>query len=243
MGKKRGHAKVKGKVDDKGLDPEIEKEIFDSLDIGVIETIREDLSIVQVNMGKRHDMDHLESYFGEKRFKADVLLVQEPPLCWDGKGVLGIRGFNAFYWIKDEKVDKDKIVSDLVKVKGCRKTRGGKKTLKERMVAKCSSKLPAKIEVKKKRKNKKRKKSSDDNSSELLKDDGEVSELLLEVSVGKNKVRKSRKGSEKRKRKSVGGGKRRQGKWKVDEVKSGLNEGKANVMGNGDHVRTCVCQE
>ena len=32
-------------------------------------------------------------------------------------------------------MDKDKIVSDLVKVKGCRKKRGGKKTLKERMVA------------------------------------------------------------------------------------------------------------
>ena len=68
----------------------------------------------------------------------------------------------------------------------------------------------------------------------------EVSELLLEVSVGKKKVRKSRKESEKRKRKSVGGGKKKKGKWKVDEVKSGLNEGKANVMGNGDHVRTCV---
>ena len=78
MGKKKGHAKVSGKVNDNGLDPEIEKNILDSLDIGVIETIREDLSIAQVNMGKRHDMDHLDSYFGEKMLKADVLLVHEP---------------------------------------------------------------------------------------------------------------------------------------------------------------------
>ena len=91
-------------------------------------------------------------------------MVQEPPLCWDDKGVLGIRGFNAFYWIKHEKLDKSKVVSDLVKVKGCRKKKGGKKTLEARKVAKCSPKLSTKAVVKKKRKKKKKKKSSDGNT-------------------------------------------------------------------------------
>ena len=70
--------------------------------------------------------------------------------------------------------------------------------------------------------------------------DDEISRLLQEVSVGKKKVRKSRKGSEKRRRRSVKGGRRRKSKWKEDGLKTGLSEGKANAIGNGDHVRTCV---
>mmetsp|Transcript_3921 Transcript_3921/g.5831 ORF Transcript_3921/g.5831 Transcript_3921/m.5831 type:complete len:114 (+) Transcript_3921:157-498(+) len=71
-------------------------------------------------------------YFGEKQWKADVLLVQEPPLKWDDKGVLGLRGFTAFHWIKEDKVEKDKVVCELVKVKGKRMKMGGKRTLEDR---------------------------------------------------------------------------------------------------------------
>ena len=43
------------------MNPELEKDILESLDIGIMETIREDLNIVQANMGKRHDMDHVDN--------------------------------------------------------------------------------------------------------------------------------------------------------------------------------------
>ena len=115
-----------------GLSSELEQEVFDSIDLGIMETVREGLSIVQVNMGKRHDVDHLDSYFSERTLKADVLLVQEPPLRWDDKGVLGIRGFTAYHWMKEKKPEKDKVVSEFVKVKSKRGKRGGKRSLEVR---------------------------------------------------------------------------------------------------------------
>jgi len=137
MGKRRNGVRAKRKKEDRrsSFEDEVEEELLEQIDLGIVETIREDLNIIQVNMGKKHDADHLDYYFSERRLKADIILVQEPPLCWDDGGVLGIRGFTAYHWMKeDKKLKKDKIVTELVTVGGKRgKRKGGKKSLVERM--------------------------------------------------------------------------------------------------------------
>ena len=59
---------------------------------------------------------------------------------WQEEGVLGLRGFNAFYWMKEKKVDKKTIVSEFVKVGKKRGKRGGLRNLEERLSAKFTGK-------------------------------------------------------------------------------------------------------
>ena len=54
----------------------MEEELLEQIDLGIFETIREDLNIIQVNMGKKHDADHLDYFFSERRLNADIILVQ-----------------------------------------------------------------------------------------------------------------------------------------------------------------------
>ena len=61
-----GGAKGFRKVDDVD-NRELEKEIMSQLDQGILESITDELNIIQVNMGKKHGWDELAQYMSEDR--------------------------------------------------------------------------------------------------------------------------------------------------------------------------------
>ena len=68
--------KVIGSEDTRNL----EKELMNQIDVGILESITDELNIVQVNLAKKHGWDELGQYMAEGRLQADVILCQEPPL-------------------------------------------------------------------------------------------------------------------------------------------------------------------